>query len=464
MGPPSHERAAARDGHGRAVLGPAIHDGQSLGERLGGGAVRLAPLSGRIGGLGGRTKRLLAGLCFTLTLAAYVRYARRPFSLLRYLAVFVLFALGLMAKPIVVTLPLLLLLLDYWPLGRLSGRVRRRERKKEGESRRGGEGEIPPQAVVRSSPPLPLSPSPSLVRRVIWEKVPLLALAAVGCWVAVRAQGEALAPNGSLPLSWRIGNALVSYGSYLGGFFWPAGLTVLYPHPALCSQPKRPFMAWRRRRSPRAFWPWPSAVPRRSGCGSRCPCLLVGWLWWLGMMLPMIGLVQFGVQSAADRFTYLPQIGLWLALVGMLAVRRIGNPSYAADGALAGTGLKGRPTAYRRSPHAQLGVVCRCGALLGDPRGVRVAASVFLAQHRNLVDARHRLHAAKLRGSYQPRSPRWRSRAGSTKRSAFIVRRWTSARTFRRHTMPWDWPWQPAAVSTKRSPSTKRRSRSPTTP
>jgi Flp pilus assembly protein TadD len=292
-------------------------------------------------------KGLLAGLCFTLTLAAYLGYARRRFSLLRYLAVFVPFALGLMAKPIVVTLPLLLLLLDYWPLGRMNTKPRSSIAPSAGRS------SIAPSVAGPFSVATEARSTIAALWRLILEKVPLLALAAAGCWVAVWAQGEALTPNDYLPRSWRIGNAVVSYGAYLGGFFWPAGLTVLYPHPALMFSAEKALYGLAPEKVAAGLLALAVGSAAALGLRRRCPCLLVGWLWWLGMMLPMIGLVQFGVQSMADRFTYLPQIGLWLALVGMLAVRRIGNPSYAADWALAGTSLNGRPAAYRRSPHAR---------------------------------------------------------------------------------------------------------------
>ena len=299
-------------------------------------------------------KGLLAGLCFTLTLAAYLRYVRRPFSLLRYLAVLAALALGLMAKPIVVTVPLVLLLLDYWPLGRNKGhgkgereeqrgkREERRGEKKAGEAaRRAGKRktELPVAGAFdgakSASPPLSALRSPLFL---IVEKLPLLALVAAACWITVWAQGKALAPNDYLPLPWRIGNAAVSYGTYLGRFVSPAGLTVLYPHPALGFSPAKALYG---------LAPWKVAAGSlvlavgtltAIGLWRRCPSLIVGWLWFLVMMLPMIGLVQFGVQSMADRFTYLPQIGLWLALVWTLArawPRRLRvRPIYAAIAAV----------------------------------------------------------------------------------------------------------------------------------
>lgn len=229
-------------------------------------------------------KDVLCGLFFMLTVAAYVGYSRRPFSVARYLAVVVLFAMGLMCKPMLVTLPLVLLLLDYWPLGRLAGRD--------------DPGREPGSAGVER-----LS-----AWRLVAEKVPLLALTATSCVVTVWAQHEALSANELMPLSWRIANALVSLVAYLGQLFYPAGLAVLYPHQG-------------------------SDVPTWQIVGAsfvlialflgvlagrrRYPWLLVGWLWYAGMLVPVIGLVQVGSQAMADRYTYLPQIGVTISIVWM---------------------------------------------------------------------------------------------------------------------------------------------------
>ena len=234
-------------------------------------------------------KDVLSGLFFMLTLAAYTGYARHPFSLFRYLLVTALFALGLMAKPMLVTLPFVLLLLDYWPLGRVdSGRWTVRSRT-----------DRQPLSTVHHPP------SNSFVRLFL-EKLPWLVLSAASCVVTYEAQGAAVATFQSLPFHWRIAGALVSYIAYLGQFFYPAGLAVFYPH-------------------------LQDAPPLGEIVGSglllagislavlalcrKCPCLLVGWLWYLGMLVPVIGLVQVGSQAMADRYTYLTQIGLYIALV-----------------------------------------------------------------------------------------------------------------------------------------------------
>jgi Tfp pilus assembly protein PilF len=219
-------------------------------------------------------KDVLSGLFFMLTLWAYVGYARRPFSLARYLTVAVLFALGLMAKPMLVTLPFVLLLLDYWPLGRLR---------------------LPSEAGASSF----------AGRRVIVEKLPLLALAAASCVATFIAQGNAVVPVEAIPISSRIANALVSYTAYIGDLFYPVGLAVFYPHPG----------------SGLPIWKVAASTLVLTGISAaaviwrrRFPYLLVGWFWYVGMMVPVIGLVQVGSHAMADRYTYLPQIGLCMAV------------------------------------------------------------------------------------------------------------------------------------------------------
>ncbi len=210
-------------------------------------------------------KDVLSGLFFMLTLWAYLGYVRRPFSLPRYCLVIVLFALGLMSKPMLVTMPFVLLLLDYWPLGRL-------------------------QATWR---------------RLIVEKIPLLLLAAASCLATMLAQQHAVVTLDELSLPLRFGAALLSYVSYLGQFFWPTNLAVFYPHPAARLPIGEAVAALLILIAISAV-----AIFRRR----RNPYLFVGWFWYLGMLVPVIGLVQVGLQGMADRYAYLPQIGLTIAL------------------------------------------------------------------------------------------------------------------------------------------------------
>jgi len=239
-------------------------------------------------------KDLLAGLFFMLALLAHLRHARRGSRASR-LSVALCMALGLLAKPMIVTLPLVLLLLDYWPLGRWRPA-----------------GEAPAALTTRAASAAALPRS-----RLLAEKLPLfvLALASAGVTLAVQSATGATQSLENIPAAARVANALVSYVAYLGMSVWPAGLAFFYPHPALVSPAAGlqlvlagvgaalllaalSFVAWRRRQSD--------------------PHLVVGWLWYLVTLLPVIGLVQVGAQARADRYTYLPTIGLAIALTWSL--------------------------------------------------------------------------------------------------------------------------------------------------
>jgi tetratricopeptide (TPR) repeat protein len=208
-------------------------------------------------------KDVLSGVFFMLVLASYARYALGP-SPMRYLATLLLFALGLMSKSMLVTLPFVLLLLDYWPLGRFSD-----------------------------------------LRRVLLEKVPFFILSIALCAVQIFADKKGLVSIENMPLSWRAGNAVVSYAVYIGQMFYPANLAAFYPHQG----------------SHLPAWEIACSLLLLAGISATAfalrrtrPYLLVGWLWYLGMLVPVIGIVQSGVISRADRYTYLPQIGLYLMI------------------------------------------------------------------------------------------------------------------------------------------------------
>jgi hypothetical protein len=218
-------------------------------------------------------KDLVSGLFFMLALLAYARAGPDGPGLRRQVLVFVCAALGLMAKPVVVTLPFVLLLLDEWPLGRL----RRRD--------------------------APDRWDPVRVRRAVREKLPLFALAAAASAVTVVAQraGGSVASLEQMPLHLRAANAVVAYTAYLGKALWPSGLAVFYPHPGAGIGVGRVALA---AALLAAITGLVLATARRRPYG------LVGWLWYLGMLVPVIGLVQVGSQSMADRYTYLPLIGV----------------------------------------------------------------------------------------------------------------------------------------------------------
>ena len=214
-------------------------------------------------------KDVLSGVFFMLTLLAYASYSRSErHSVGKYTTVVVLFAFGLLCKPTLVTFPFVLLLLDYWPLGRFT------------------------------------SQRWSIVRGLVVEKIPLFILSAVSCVVTVFAQRKAFDTDLSLTLAQRVGNVLVSYVTYIGQMIYPVRLAVLYPY----GQLKIPLVILGI-----VFVLTISAVflmYRR-----KYPFLPIGWFWYLGVLVPMIGVVQVGLQPRADRYTYLSQIGLYIVVV-----------------------------------------------------------------------------------------------------------------------------------------------------
>jgi len=219
-------------------------------------------------------KDVLSTLFWLLTMAAYVYYCKRP-GVMRYLLVALPFALGLMAKPMLVTLPAALLLLDYWPLGRLdlaSGSLR--------------------QAV------------PKAVRLVL-EKVPLLILAVLSSVATILAQGSrgGVVPYDEIPMPVRIGNALVGYVQYLIKTFRPVGLAIFYPHLRDAMPPWQPIAA---------LCVLAVVTVLVVLTLQRLPYLPVGWFWYLGTLVPVIGIVQVGDQALADRYTYVPLIGVFI--------------------------------------------------------------------------------------------------------------------------------------------------------
>ncbi len=251
-------------------------------------------------------KDVLSTLFWISAMGAYLRYARRP-GVGRYLPVAVLLALGLMCKPMLVTLPLVLLLMDWWPLGRM----------------------VPPDSP--GSPPWRIS-VPAL-RRLAWEKVPLLGLAAISSVVTYLAQARAGAvqPTGFLPFGSRLSNALVSYAMYLVKTAWPASLAVYYPHPASVHGG---VPAWKIAGAILLLAGISVTVLRLAG---RRPYLAVGWLWYLGTLFPVIGLVQVGMQAMADRYTYVPLIGVFIAVAWVIPVAAAGRVRKVALAAMGAT-------------------------------------------------------------------------------------------------------------------------------
>ena len=225
-------------------------------------------------------KSVLCVLFFLLAIGAYGWYAKRP-GVARYLLVAVLFGLGITAKIMVIPFPFALLLLDYWPLGRLPGSDANGARR----------------------------PFFRALGKLILEKIPLFLMAVIGGTITLYVHRREHALTAVLPLSWRVKNAIFSYVMYLAKAIWPAGLAPYYPHPenslswtivvlAAVALFGITVLAWRHRQ--RKY-------------------LLMAWLWYLGTMLPMIGFLQTGRQGMADRFMHIPMMGLLCGLVWFVA-------------------------------------------------------------------------------------------------------------------------------------------------
>jgi tetratricopeptide (TPR) repeat protein len=237
-------------------------------------------------------KDVLSTLLWLLTMLAYVRYTHAP-STARFLGLVIVYAAGLMAKPMLVTLPFVLLLFDYWPLRRTV------QKKVEGGRWRVDGG---PHTTV----PVSFHRSPSTLH-LFWEKIPLLLLSAVSCALTLYAQSSegAVIPAARLPLDERLANALVTAVTYLGRTFWPLQLAAHYPHPRSASVSAMVLGSAALLAAVSVL-----AVALRR----RCPYLPVGWFWYLGTLVPVIGLVQVGEQAGADRYTYVPLIGIFIAV------------------------------------------------------------------------------------------------------------------------------------------------------
>ena len=214
-------------------------------------------------------KDVLSGFFFMVTLLAYFRWTQKR-TLGRYITMAILFACGLMSKPMLVTTPIVLLLLDYWPLRRFEK---------------------------------------SSVAKLLIEKIPLFALSIGSVFATLWAQNFALGSTEFLPLKWRITNAVFSYFEYVRQMFWPVDLIPFYIHP------ENRLESWRLALAIVVLVAITAVafVRRRQN-----PYLIVGWLWYLVMLVPVIGIVQVGLQGHADRYTYLPQIGLYVACVWLI--------------------------------------------------------------------------------------------------------------------------------------------------
>ena len=342
-------------------------------------------------------KDVLSGLCFVLTLGAYVWYVRSTFSWRRYLLLTALFALGLMAKPMLVTLPFVLLLLDYWPLGRMG----------------------------------------SHRRQIVIEKLPLLVLAAACCAITLWVQGEAVLPDERLPFCWRAANALVSYVAYVGQLFCPMGLAVFYPHPGAH------LPLWK---VAGAAVLLVSISAAAVSCRRRAPYVLVGWLWYVGMLVPVVGLVQVGAQEMADRYTYLPQIGLCISLAWLAAAacRHWPSPRWASSMAatvvlLALMACAWRQTSFWRDSEA---LWTRALACTSRNNVAHTNLGIFLAGQGRLDEAISQYRRAlDIKPNFAQRTAIWAlpwpARARWKRQCRIIGERWKSGLATRRLTTTW---------------------------
>ncbi len=223
-------------------------------------------------------KNVLSTFFFLLALGAYGWYARRP-DVRRYLVVAVMFALGLAAKPMVVTLPFVLMLLDLWPLQRIEG-------------------------WGQSSATFPVPQRP--LSRLLLEKLPLLALSAGSAVITMVAQTESEVPTQALPIGVRLETSFYAYAMYLWKAIWPAHLAAVYPHPGR-GLPLWQLLVGALIVVTGLIVAWKQRFSR--------PYVTVGWLWYLGTAVPIIGIIQVGIQVIADRYAYLPLIGIFVIAV-----------------------------------------------------------------------------------------------------------------------------------------------------
>jgi len=226
-------------------------------------------------------KDVLSMFFFLVALAAYGWYVRQP-TAGRYLAVTLAYAFGLMTKAQVITFPFALLLLDYWPLCRL------------------GQGPAPADMSGGEAAVAPVRGSPFW--KLVWEKAPWFALTSMSAVITMKV--EAVATQAKLPLWIHLGNAAISYVRYIGKAFWPVNLAVVYPHPELGIGISAAVL------SAIAI----VAVTALAVIFRRRRSFFVGWFWFLGTLVPMIGLVQISVHAMADRYAYIPLLGIFVVV------------------------------------------------------------------------------------------------------------------------------------------------------
>jgi Flp pilus assembly protein TadD len=311
-------------------------------------------------------KDVLCALLSLLALGAWLRFARRP-SPGRYALAALCLALALAAKPMAVTLPFVLLLLDFWPLGRWV-------------------------------PGAPARPGGRTLAAVLAEKAPLLALAAASAALTVVAQSRSgyIVAAATYPFAVRLANAAWSVAAYLRDTLWPGTLAVFYPHPGAALAP--------------ASWIGAAALLAAATAGAlrgwrRRPWLAAGWLWFLGMLVPVIGLVQVGDQGRADRYTYLPLVGVFVAAAWSLPERATRTRRGRAIAAAAAVAIVGALAAAARVQlgfwRDDLSLFSRAVAVTTDNWQAHAALGSILARDGRLPEAiaQHR-RALAIRPDY----------------------------------------------------------------
>jgi Flp pilus assembly protein TadD len=253
-------------------------------------------------------KDVLSTFFWMLTMGAYSYYIEHP-GLRRYFFVLLFFVLGLMAKPMLITLPFVLLLLDYWPLQRFE---ETRPNHKVQTEVFTSETSDKQKKKYKNKPAVKETADSeykwSLIYPLLWEKIPLFVLAilsSIVTYIACLKVGAVQSVEALSPVV-RIGNAFVSYIAYIGKMIWPSNLAVFYPHPGL-------LVPWQVLGSVFLLIAITSVVIWKA---KKFPYLATGWLWYLGTLVPVIGIVQIGVFTMADRYTYIPLIGLFIIVAG----------------------------------------------------------------------------------------------------------------------------------------------------
>jgi tetratricopeptide (TPR) repeat protein len=256
-------------------------------------------------------KDVLSTFFWMLTLGAYSYYVENP-GFRRYFFVLLFFVLGLMAKPMLITLPFVLLLLDYWPLRRF-GEINPRQKVQtealktvtSDQQKKKSKKKNTVKEILEAKKTDHPEYKWSLIYPLLWEKIPLFVLALLSSIVTYfAAQSAGAVHSESIPLFIRIGNAFISYIAYIGKMIWPSNLVVFYPYAKL-------MIPWQVLGSILLLIAITLVVIWRV---KKFPYLAVGWLWYIGTLVPVIGIVQAGSQAMADRYTYIPLIGLFIML------------------------------------------------------------------------------------------------------------------------------------------------------